>query len=99
MMACDTMVRNREAQRLFDHALEQLRDDLEAGRRKILRNILTGQVSISGWKETQAAATGWCEGCAIRSLETKGWASASLKAGGITKSKPFVVASHNHHKH
>ena len=109
-MPCDTMVQNVEERRVRDKALEELRLDIEEGRRKIVKNILTGEVSITGWAETAACKSGWCEGCILARLSSQAstrptrskWAaraSSQLEQAGVTKGERFVAASHNGHSH
>jgi hypothetical protein len=90
-----TEIERREMAR----ALEQLDQDIATGKVRIVRDI-KGQLSITNWQFTAAANQSWCEGCALRAIQTRGsWVARSkLQAAGITK-KAFVVASHNGHSH
>ena len=109
-MSCNTMELSREAREAREKALTELRDDLETGRRKLVTNILTGTITVSGWKDTTACKSGWCEGCAIRELEVRGtaqvkagkastWAERSLKAVGVRAGVGFVALHHRGHNH
>lgn len=93
-MPCDTMVKTAAERRAREEALEELAQDLEAGRKKVMRNALTGEVSISGWAGSTAKTVGWCEGCAMVALTKKNPRLTGLKWG-----QSFTAASHNGHKH
>ena len=95
-MPCDLMQLREQERRQREEALDKLRQELEAGTKRISTDMLTGEVEIVGFERTAAAAAGWQEACAIRGLEKRGWAEKSLKAAGITKKKFRTVGGKSH---
>ena len=96
-MPCDTNWTRQQATEA-ETALRALAEEIAAGTKVIRRNALTGQYSITGWARSEAARLGWCEGCALRVIQAKGWAQQAVQQAGINK-RGFVVTSHNGHKH
>jgi hypothetical protein len=82
-----------------DAARKKLEEDIVAGRVQVIRKA-NGEFAISNWQAQQAAVTGWCEGCVLRTIQQKGsWvAKQKLAQAGLTK-KPFVAATHRGHSH
>ena len=100
-MPCDSRARSYADQKRFDDALEQLEKDIAEGRREILTNPFTGEVSITDWEGTAAFREGVCDGCAVArmSQSSNEWVSNSLKAQGLKSGSEFVSAGHNGHPH
>lgn len=98
-MPCDTGI-TEEERKLRAETLKEFEVQLALGKIVIVRNN-KGELAVSGWNQTSAARSGWCEGCCLRAIATNGsWvAKSKLAAAGITATKPFVVASHNGHSH
>jgi hypothetical protein len=94
------MVKNEQERLARDKAIKKLEADIAAGRSQIVKN-LKGEVSIVNWSNTEAATTGWCEGCALATLtNSNSWVVKSkLAQVGVNKGKQFVAASHNGHSH
>jgi len=88
-----------EERRARDAAKKKLEADIAAGRVQVIRKP-NGEFAVSGWQQTAAAKSGWCEGCVLRSIQKTGsWAAKQkLAQAGIT-SKRFVAASHRGHGH
>jgi hypothetical protein len=89
-MPCDVMVKSAAERAAREEALRELAEDLQAGRRRVARNVLTGKVSISSWAGSSAKAAGWCEGCAVQAIEKRGWATKAQQTGAA-RSKSVVV--------
>lgn len=100
-MPCNTRYRNREEEKKFQDALKKLEEDIETGRRTVQENLFTGEVVISDWDTSEACAVGWCDGCCLEVLSSRGsdWVKESLRAGGVEHGKEFVSAGHNGHPH
>lgn len=100
-MPCDQRALSRYEQEQREEAIRKLEEDIAAGRRTVMRNLFTGEVSISDWENTWAAELGICEGCAMIQLQSSEseWVRDSLKAAGVETGKEFVAASHNGHPH
>jgi len=98
-MPCDTIRRTPAQQAEAERAYLELEAEIAAGQRQLTKNYFN-QFSIVGYAQTAAARAGWCEGCVLRSIQSRGsyFAKAKLEAAGIG-SKPFVVAGHTDHKH
>lgn len=97
-MPCDSKPRSAERIAEENAAIDEIARDIREGRRRIVRNLKTGEVSISDWQETTAAGLGLCEGCVLRRIQAGGWAASALREQGITD-RPFRVESHRGHDH
>ena len=100
-MACD-LIRNKtlEARKAAAAALADLDAKIASGALRLVRDA-RGRVAVIGWAATAAAASGWCDGCALRAISAAGsWAAkAKLAAAGVVAGKAFVSAGHDHHDH
>ena len=102
MSPCPSIQSQREAEQRR-RALEELLDDVEAGRRELITTA-DGQVSISDWDTTLAAGQGMQAGCALAALaEMDSWAvESALAQQGMTKQDVITAHGHSHgrgHKH
>jgi Fe-S cluster biogenesis protein NfuA len=99
-MPCDTMIRTQRERAAREAAIKKLAEEIERGEKTIVQNW-DGTVEISDWNTTDAAAVGWCEGCAMEWLGANGsWeVQSQLAAVGVSKGAEFVAASHRGHSH
>jgi len=87
-----------EAQRLArEAAFKKLDADIAAGRAQIIRTA-DGRVGVARWAATDAARTGWCDGCVLRALQQRGsWATRQkLAAAGVVEGRGFIALAHGH---
>ena len=96
-MPCTT-AKTKPELTLMEKALQELEADITAGKKRIIQTAYGLQ--ITSWSTSSAAKAKWCEGCALRKLQTSSSYAvrAQLAQQGIT-AQPFVVASHKGHKH
>lgn len=98
-MPCDSYI-TEQVRREREAALVELEEGIASGRLRVVTNS-RGEVGVVGWAQTTAAASGWCEGCALARIARSGGMVARAKLGklGIKPGKQFVAASHNGHPH
>ena len=68
-MPCEPMQQDSATARAREAAIKELAEDIKACRRKITRNVLTGEVSITSWATSSAKAAGWCQGCCATAVK------------------------------
>jgi hypothetical protein len=98
-MPCDTRIRNETERKRRLKAKEDLEKKIENNEITVVKQF-DGSFRITNWTATEAYASGWCEGCVLRSIQQSGsWmAKQKLSQIGIT-TKPFVAGSHSDHDH
>lgn len=98
-MTCNLMALSREVQAQRDKALKEFEADLILGKYTLVRNN-KGEIQVTNWNQSNAAKTGWCEGCALREIQQRGsWLAKNKLAQYGVNQKSFITAGHNSHKH